>query len=392
MDRTGFNALQSRVEQLESLNSNLCSKLTTLSSEHSSNLLALNRRIANNNLDIKRACKCVSDLTERVNAHDIKDKHFTITIDGLPEAKNQSTAEVVIDRIKNDAQITLSPADFTSIFRVGKPCKAKSNPRQIKIKFANEEARSKLLSCRGTDESPQIWINEEHPASYKRRKLMLRELVKHIKGLGDHTVSIESGGLRLNGRFYGPDQFNDLPSDCQPHNVQIIDTAHNTTLFAGEWAFLSNMFPCSFNYEHTRVTSSEQCYQFSRARANNELNKAHSIIITDDPFVYKQIGDSVTESADWNAVRESTMLDINKLKFKQNPHLIEMLIATGNRTLQEATTNPTWGIGAGIRSKAAKDNTGKGANLFGKILMQLRSELAAGRSTPDLRHLSDSVP
>lgn len=209
---------------------------------------------------------------------------------------------------------------------------------------------------------------------------MLRELIKHINGLGDHTANIESGGLRLDGKFYRPDQFNDLPLNCQPHNVQVIDTIHGTTLFAGEWAFMSNMFPCSFEYEHTRFTSSEQCYQFNRARASNELNKAHRIIVSDDPFVCKHIGNSTTETADWESSREAIMLDINKLKFEQNPHLADMLISTGERTLQEATTSPIWGIGAGIRSKAAKENTSKGDNLFGKILMQIRSELAADRS------------
>lgn len=394
VDRSLFTALQNKVDHLETLNSNLCSKIENLESEQATNILALNCCIANNKLDIKHAGKCNQDLTERVTAHDIKDKHFIITIDGLPESKNLSTTDVLIDRLKKDAQITLSAADFTSIFRVGKPRKAKASPRQIKLKLANEDARSKPLSCRGklvsTEGSPQIWINEEHPEAYKRRKIMLRELIKHIKGLEGHTASIESGGLRLDGKFYGPDQFNDLPPNCQPHNVQVIDMPHNTTLFAGEWAFMSNMFPCSFEYEHTRFTSSEQCYQFNRARSNNELSKAHRIIISDDPFTCKRIGDSVLESADWDAVKETTMHDINKLKYEQNPHLIDLLLATGDRTLQEATTDPTWGIGVGIRSKAAKENTSKGANLFGKILMQLISELATARSTADTCHSLDS--
>lgn len=206
---------------------------------------------------------------------------------------------------------------------------------------------------------------------------MLRDLIKHINGIKGHKASTESGGLRLEGRFYGPDQFSDLPSNCQPHNVQIIDTEHNTTIFAGEWAFLSNMFPCSFIFENIRFTSSEPCYQFKRARTCNDLNKAHRIIITDDPFECKRIGDKVDETDDWDALSESTMRNINKLKFEQNPHLIELLLTTGNCTLQEATTNTFWGIGASIRSKAARDNTATGQNVLGKILMQLRSELTS---------------
>lgn len=113
---------------------------------------------------------------------------------------------------------------------------------------------------------------------------------------------------------------------------------------------------------------------------NNDLNKAHRIIITDDPFVCKRIGGTVLESDEWDTIKETSMRDIMKLKFEQNPHLIDMLIATGDRILQEATTDATWGIGAGIRSKAAKENTAKGTNLLGNILMQLRLKLGAKRS------------
>lgn len=135
--------------------------------------------------------------------------------------------------------------------------------------------------------------------------------------------------------------------------------------------------PCSFEYENTRFTSTEQCFQFNRARACNEVNSAHRIIITDDPFVCKHIGGSVEETSEWSKESEAVMYNINKLKFEQNPHLLDRLLATGERILQEATTSTTWGIGAGIRSKAARENTATGDNILGKLLMRLRSEFSA---------------
>lgn len=56
--------------------------------------------------------------------------------------------------------------------------------------------------------------------------------------------------------------------------------------------------------------------------------------------------------------------------------MLDSLLDTGDRIFQEATTSSIWGIGTGIRSKAARDNTATGDNLMGKILMQLRSELS----------------
>lgn len=272
-------------------------------------------------------------MSERVNVLDIKSNYFSIFIDGVPESKELSTSQVLINRLVSDAQVTLAPSDFASIYRVGKPRKAKAKPRQIRAKLTNEEARNKLLSCRSklkpNGDASLIWINEDHPEAYKRRKIMLRDLVKHINNQKGHVASIDSGGLALDGKLYTVDQFEDLPYNCQPHNVQVIYTEHNTTLYAGEWAFLSNMYPCSLVYEGTRFTSSEQCYQFVRARTNKDLIKAHRIITTNDPFVCKHTGDTIDDTSEWNDQCETYMTDINRLKYEQNPQLLESLLTTG---------------------------------------------------------------
>lgn len=141
-------------------------------------------------------------------------------------------------------------------------------------------------------------------------------------------------------------------------------------------------------YENTKFTSSEQCFQFVRARSNNELGKAHRIIISSDAFACKRIANQIEDTTDWLAEQESTMTDIIRLKFEQNPHLVELLLATGTQKLQEATTSVVWGIGAGIRSKTARENTADGKNLLGKILMQMRTDLTANLKPP---HISDTA-
>lgn len=392
VDQSHFQNLHCELEEIKSENLALRSLIENIETEQSMSFQNHDQRISNNKLDIKRAHKSNSDLTERVNVLDMKSNHLSLFIDGVPESKELSTAQVLIDRLQSDAQVTLNTSDFVSIFRLGKPRKAKSSPRQIRVKLSNEQARTKILSCRGklkpNADASFIWINEDHPEAYKRRKIMLRELVKHINGLKGHTVSIDSGGLRLDGILYTPDQFNELPYECQPHNVQVIYTDHNTTLFAGEWAFMSNMYPCSLTYEGTRFTSSQQCFQFVRARKNKKLNKAHRIITTNDPFVCKAIGHSIHNSAEWNDQCETHMTKINRLKYVQNPHLVESLLSTGERILQEATTSSIWGIGAGIRSKSARENTATGDNLLGQILMKLRAEFADTRSDSESVHSS----
>eukprot|EP01106_Pelomyxa_sp_JSP_P002195 TRINITY_DN13368_c0_g1_i1.p1 TRINITY_DN13368_c0_g1~~TRINITY_DN13368_c0_g1_i1.p1 ORF type:complete len:110 (+),score=31.11 TRINITY_DN13368_c0_g1_i1:338-667(+) len=71
----------------------------------------------------------------------------------------------------------------------------------------------------------------------------------------------------------------------------------------------------------------------------------------------------------WDANKLAVMQTALKAKFTQHPDLHKKLIATGTSTLIEHTTNDNfWGDGGG--------SPGAGQNWLGKLLMQLRAELA----------------
>lgn len=189
-------------------------------------------------------------------------------------------------------------------------------------------------------------------------------------------ASIESGGIRLNGQFYGPDEFGDLPPDCQPKAVQIINVGENSLAFAGEWAFLSNMFDCSVRYDGIPFLSSEQAYQYTKAMTHGAHGKANRILLANNAFVSKRYGDKIEDSEEWLGIREGVMQDIIYAKFRQNPLLLEQLLETKDATLLEATVDRFWGIGAGLRSKATREATVNGENKTGHILMETRTRFA----------------
>ena len=69
---------------------------------------------------------------------------------------------------------------------------------------------------------------------------------------------------------------------------------------------------------------------------------------------------------DWNAVRDDAMRCALAAKFAAHPELTELLLATGDETLIEKTTNDYyWGCGT----------EGTGKNRLGELLMELRNEL-----------------
>ena len=69
---------------------------------------------------------------------------------------------------------------------------------------------------------------------------------------------------------------------------------------------------------------------------------------------------------DWEDVKEKVMKEGLKLKFRQNPHLLERLMSTGNRIIYQHTEyNDYWGDGGGL---------GRGKNRLGVLLMEVREE------------------
>lgn len=125
-DRSQLLVLQNQIEELTSENLSLRTLIENLETNQAMSFQNHDQRISNNKLDTKRSNSAISDLTERVNALEIKNNHFSLFIDGIPESKELSTAEVLINRLKTHAQISLSVSDFVSIYRICKPHKGQS--------------------------------------------------------------------------------------------------------------------------------------------------------------------------------------------------------------------------------------------------------------------------
>jgi ribA/ribD-fused uncharacterized protein len=97
---------------------------------------------------------------------------------------------------------------------------------------------------------------------------------------------------------------------------------------------------------------------------------------TDMAYI-KSLGRKVRgfDEATWVAKRDGIVLEGNLLKFRQNPDLKAKLLATGERSLVEASPRDRiWGVGFGEKNALnKKDNWG--LNLLGKALEETREIL-----------------
>ena len=85
-----------------------------------------------------------------------------------------------------------------------------------------------------------------------------------------------------------------------------------------------------------------------------------------DPSASKRKGRRVNLRPDWEKVKVELMRQIVRAKFNQHPELAAQLLATGDAYLEEGNDwgDRTWGTVGG-----------KGRNLLGQILMEIREEL-----------------
>lgn len=132
--------------------------------------------------------------------------------------------------------------------------------------------------------------------------------------------------------------------------------------FNKRYFFLSNFFPCEVEYNGIMYNNAESAFQSQKTNDKVERYPFSNM----SPRDAKKHGRKIQLRPDWEYVKENEMYRICLAKFTQNEELQHMLLATGNRYLEEANNwNDTeWGT-----------VNGYGTNKLGKILMRIRKEL-----------------
>lgn len=148
--------------------------------------------------------------------------------------------------------------------------------------------------------------------------------------------------------------------------------------FSGTHKFLSNFYLNGpFEYLGKRWLTSEHAYQAMKTLDEDEREYIRSLR---QPWMAKRAGSRygingrvITLRPDWKAVCYDTMLEIKRAQFEQNPGMCASLFTTMPSKLVEGNMwhDNFWGDCSCIQCIRIK-----GLNLYGKILMKLRDEIA----------------
>jgi ribA/ribD-fused uncharacterized protein len=136
------------------------------------------------------------------------------------------------------------------------------------------------------------------------------------------------------------------------------------TSFSGDHAFLSNFYPAPAPYEGIVFPTSEHAFQAAKTLDMAERRRLANLAT---PAQAKRAGRRVVLRSDWQQVKIAIMTAIVRAKFQHNPELAQKLAATADAELVEGNRHHDrfWGVCGGV-----------GQNWLGRILMQVRAELA----------------
>lgn len=155
-------------------------------------------------LESDRIRNVVIQQEERLNILELEQNKLHLNIDGVPENTEVNPALLIITKFNTDTKADLKDDDIKSAWRVGiripeekdipalqnlnvegaasAMSKPKRKPRTISVILASDEARDKIMANRSKlkkyEDGSYMWINEDQPEAYRRRKSMLRDLVK----------------------------------------------------------------------------------------------------------------------------------------------------------------------------------------------------------------------
>ena len=139
---------------------------------------------------------------------------------------------------------------------------------------------------------------------------------------------------------------------------------------------LSNYAPAGFELDGVWWPSSEHYYHVQKFVHASQSNEHSDDLYKKRKEVYQAVTPSNARTiahdskllvrADWEQVKDDIMRKAVLRKFESNPALLSVLLATGDAELFEASMSDShFGTGA----------DGKGMNMLGKILMEVRTAL-----------------
>lgn len=303
----------------------------------------------------------------------VRKHHLILT--GVKEFKNESLA-IICFRVLQVCYPAIDVTDIDYCYRLGSLSRATKN-RPILVKLVKEGVRKEVLKARkslsGNAQTSRIFINEDLPQIVNDRRANIKSVHSNAVSKG-HNSKMMGTKIAVDNVTYNFSQLEELPDGLKLSDSKLVPVKGGLA-FASKHSFLSNFYDCSFHINGQYFHSSEQAYQFIRARKLGAPEIADKVMKAADAKECKQLSFYCTSTPEWDRDKREQMKLIVQEKFFQCDALQSKLIGTGMNALIEATTDTFWGAGATFGSKWLNNGKWTGQNNLGMILAEVREEL-----------------
>ena len=181
----------------------------------------------------------------------------------------------------------------------------------------------------------------------------------------------------LRGIRYTVDKLDRLPDELKgPNNSSKSDD--QTFGFFGSLNPLSNFHEASFNLNGVAYNNSEQMIQHKKAEYFGDTDITMRIMQCTKGYECKRLLKEICgfDRMEWENHAKSLCSDGLYEKYKQNPHLKAYLLATGEKTIVEASYDPVWGTGVPLDDEEALNpRRWSSQGLLGEMLEAIQSLL-----------------
>ena len=321
-------------------------------------------------------------LQERITSLELYTRRNNLRFSGLKMPEQDAVAngakghEDLFIRLFQKVGIPIHPDEIERVHPIGH---YKSKNRPFIVRFVNYKSRQKIFTERKKFQEQGVVVTEDFPQEVmKKRKMFQPVLQAAYKSGGKFKAHLSADKLVLNGQSFSSDELLKLPEELQPQNLCNVVRNGKLAFFTSH-SKLSNHHQCRFSLHGNTFNSTEQFYNYMKAKHFNDEEHAVSILRSDSPVAAMQIGKRIKnfKIKEWEQVRTDYMLQGLQAKFGQSGDLSKMLKETGQLMLLEA--NPFdrfWGIGTSLFDISVwSENKWNGKNELGKLLMKVRETL-----------------
>lgn len=263
-------------------------------------------------------------------------------------------------------------------YRLGKV--SENSTRPILVTFRDQAIKDNILKnaskIKQLSGNASLWINRDLPELTRRQTANTRRCFNLMKA-NKHECTVHGTSITFEKKVYQYKDLNDLPVGSRLEDTPQVSVEGGTGIcFQSELSYLSSFYPAPLTYRNKEFVSAEQAFQWARAIHAKKFDAAHNILINEDPYVIKKLGEEVGDSETWKLIDVETLRTVTYLKFKQNRRLNDRLRTTDFEKFYECASNQKWGTGVHLPASREIDITKfTGSNQLGLVITDVKAKL-----------------